>query len=89
MVDEKLNMSLKCAFVSWKAYSTLNCTNRGVVSRVREVTLPLCSAILRPYLKDHIQTWGLQHKKDVELLKMVQRSTKVIRGLEHLSGKER
>ena len=34
--------------------------------------------------------WGLQYRKDVELLERVQRrATKMIRGLEHLSCEER
>jgi len=37
-----------------------------------------------------VQAWGLQHKRDVELLEQVQRrATKMIRGLEHLSYRER
>jgi len=37
-----------------------------------------------------VQAWGPQYRKDVELLKRVQRrATKIIRGLEHLSYEER
>ena len=34
---------------------------------------PLCSALLRTYLEYCGQVWGLQHRKDVELLEKVQR----------------
>lgn len=52
--------------------------------------LDLYSALGRPHLQCCIQAQGFQHKKDVELLEWVQRSSvKIIRGLEHLSYEEK
>jgi len=43
-----------------------------------------------PYLESCIQLWSPQHRKDRDLLEQVQRrSTKMIRGLEHLSYEQR
>ena len=89
-IDERFNMSWLSVLADQKANHILDCINRNIISRSREVILPLYSALVRLHLEYCVLFWDPQHKKDMELLEQVQRrATKVIRGLEHLLYEDR
>ena len=68
-----------------QANGILGSIRRWGGSRDREGIVSLCSAFMRPHMQYCIQVWGLQYKKDRELLERVQRrATKMLRGLQHL-----
>ncbi|KAK4815361.1 LOW QUALITY PROTEIN: hypothetical protein QYF61_001349 [Mycteria americana] len=81
LVDEKLDMGWQCALAAQKANHTLGCIKRSMASRLREVILPLYSALTPP---------GGLHPALGSLLEQVQRGAmKMTSRLEHLSCEER
>jgi len=73
LVVKKLNMTQQCVLAAQKANRILGCIKRSVASRSGEGILPLYSALMRPHLESCVQLWSPQHKKDMDLLKRVQR----------------
>jgi len=73
LVDEKLDMSHQCVLTAQKANCILGCIKSSVASRLREMILPLYSALLGPHLEPCVQLWSPQYRKDMDLLERVQK----------------
>ena len=60
LLDTKLDTSQRCALAAEEATSILGCGRPSTASRLKEVTLPLYPALVRPPLEYYVQFWAPQ-----------------------------
>lgn len=60
-MHKELDMSLKCVLVAQMANSIVSSIKREMGSRVRDVSVPLCFAIVRTQLEYCVQVCAQQH----------------------------
>jgi len=85
LLDCKVDLRQQCVLATQNADFILYCIQRSVVSRAREVTLHLCSALVRSHLEYCVWMWSPQYRRDVDLWERIQRrATKMTQGMEHL-----
>ena len=79
LVDNWLAISQQCVLMAKRINGILGCIEKSVASRLKDVILSVCFALVRTYWEYCVQFWALQFQKDRELLRKVQqRATKKI-----------
>jgi len=73
LMDEKLDMNKQRALAGQKAIHVLSSMKRSIASRLREMILPLYSALVRAHMESCVQLRSPQHRRDMDLLERVQR----------------
>jgi len=61
-MDDKLNMSQQCAMVAKSVSCVLVCIKHSIASWLREVIVPLYTALVWPHLKHCVQFCTPQYK---------------------------
>ncbi|KAJ7407608.1 hypothetical protein BTVI_62546 [Pitangus sulphuratus] len=84
--DEKFSITQQSVLTVQKAKHILSFIKSNAISMLREMILPLYSALMRPHPKYCMQVWVPQINKGINLLEGFQmRATKIIRDLQQLS----
>jgi len=89
LLDTWLNTSQRSAQLAKKVNGTLAYFRKSVASRMREVVIPMYSALMRLHPEYCAPFWAPHYKKNIEALDCTKRrATKLVTYLEHKSYEE-
>jgi len=63
-MKNKLSMTQQCTLVIKNAINILGCIRKSIASRLRDMTLPVCSAVVRPHLEYCVQFWAPEYERE-------------------------
>src|SRR5678816_4586531 len=90
IISSNLKVANQCLEARNKANKMLGIINRNVVYKSKEVISKLYNSYVRPVIEYCAQVWAPYLKKDLDMLKRVQRrATRMISGFEGKSYEER
>lgn len=88
-ISKDLERCCSSTFVSARCFINF-LIKESINSWSKQVILPLCLSLVQPHLEYCVQFWSSQYKKDVNILKNIQRwAAKLVTRLEKMSCEER
>ena len=81
-MNANMKVSEQCRIAASKGNQVLGMIRRNITYKEKSLIIPLYKAIVRSHLEYCIQAWSPYLRKDIDMLKKIQRSaTKLIPGL--------
>ena len=88
-MNANMKVSEQCRIAASKGNQVLGMIRRNITYKEKSLMIPLYKAIVRPHLEYCIQAWNPHLRKDVDMLEIQRRATKLIPELRDLTHEER
>ena len=89
-MNANMKVSEQCRIAASKGNHVLGMIRSNITYKEKSLIVPLYKAIVRPHLEYCIQAWSPYLRKDIDMLKKIQRrASKLIPGLRDLTYEER
>ena len=85
IVSEDLKWKKQFNHVVRKANKMLGMIKRNFVDRSKETIIPLYKSLVRRHLEYCCQVWNAYFNKDIKLIGVQRRATKLVNDMQHLS----
>ena len=89
IVSEDLKWEKQCSAAVQKANKMLGMIKRNFTDRSKKTVMALYKSLVMPHLEYCLQIWNPYFIKDIKLLEVQRRATKLVEGIEHLKYDER